>query len=146
MVYYQYSQKMQRRIFLKAFLLKRVFHRILTWFEIKLTEGSHTNRSQKTSKCGTVHQWHTHQHCANIFVIYLTSNEFAGQYFAGFYFQDFNRQIWKKALNFALLAFSTSFQFLKSMIFLKHFQLNSSNVWTISTDDTKGTYQKQFVY
>ena len=52
----------------------------------------------------------------------------------------------KKASNFAILAFSTVFHFSKSMIFFKNLEMNSSNVWTLSSDDTKGTCQKQFVY
>ena len=34
----------------------------------------------------------------------------ARKYFAGFYFGDFNAQIWRKGLNFAICAFTTSFQ------------------------------------
>ena len=46
----------------------------------------------------------------------LNSMILARQYFAGFYFRNFNE---KRALNFAIQAFSTSFYFSKSLNFLK---------------------------
>ena len=59
-----------RWLFLKTFLLKRVFQRILSWSEINLTGGSLSNRSQKTSKCGKyISDILTCCSCANIFVI-----------------------------------------------------------------------------
>ena len=41
------------------------------------------------------------------------------KYFAGFYFRDFNAQIWRKGLNFAIYAFSTSFK--KESVNLQNF-------------------------